>query len=422
MQYGYEKIDLQHVLLQDPCLETYDSDQEAPLPSAGAGSAHFSQSLLVQQSEPAAAHGSRVCLGNPPYQAGIDSTMMGNGKQSMHSPDASGTLTGPRGSGPCSDASDLTSTNPSDLPMNPHKRAKLGSAEPAQLTAMCHASAQPDPNLSTWSSSADVFAQQQGLPLTGGSLKGSLPGAMLFSGSLSPPSVARSHLVELPRQAVDKDSAPPYTPCTVLGLTAAQEALKAEQETQLAEALRRQENMVTAGYEMDDFGALHIPPGQYTRMLSMKVVFAQRWQREAQAAAPADVAPMSMKQLLLYEAVQLESEQALSGEGLLQHGDAQLPSQSGASAPIAHAKPLIKFKLSEVKNAMRKAELGGPEMSSTLSGNHASGASDARHTAWQVDQFSNTPLLNKLWAEYHIERCNLEFDDSYWSMLENLST
>ena len=408
-------------MLQDPCLETYDSDQEAPLLSASAGSGHFSESLLVQQTEPAAAPGKRFCLGLS-HRAGIDSTVLGSARQSMHSPDASATMTGPRGSGPCSDASDLTSSHPSHLPIHPHKRAKLGHAEPAQPTAVCHASAQhaPDPNFSTWTTSAKASAKQQGIPLAGGSLDGCLPGSILFSGSLSPPSVAWSHLEELPQQPAKKRSAPPYTPCIVPGLTAAQEAVKAEQETRLAGSLRRQEDMLTAGYEMDDFGGIQRPPGQYIRMLSMKVVFAQRWQ--AQAAASADAAPVSMKQLLLDEAVQLESQQALSGEGWLQHGGAHLHSQSGAGALMAHAKPSIRFELSEVKNAMRKAELGGPEMFSTSSGNHASSVSDARHTAWQVEQLSNTPLLNNLWVEYYIDRCNMEFDDSYWSMLENLST
>lgn len=409
-------------LLQDPCLETYDSDQEAPLLSAGAGSARFSQSLLVQQAKAAAAPGSRFSLGNRPHQAGIDSTVPGSVRQSLHSPDPSATLTGPRGSGICSDASDLTSSHPSDLPVHPHKRAKLGSADPAQLTARCHACAQPapDPNFSTWSTCAEVFAQQQGLPLPGGSLDGGLPEGMLFSGSLSSPSVARTPLVELPRQAVNKDNAPPYTTCIVPGLTAAQEAVKAEQETQLAETLCRQENMLVAGYEMDDFGALHIPRGQYTRMLSMKVVFAQRWQR--QAAASPDAAPMCKKQLLLDEAVQPERGQALSGEGLPQHGAVQLPGQSSAGALMPHAKSPIRFKLAEVKNAMRRAELAGPEKLSTSSSNHASSASDARHTAWQVEQLSNTPLLNNLWVEYYIDKCNTEFDNSYWSILENLST
>lgn len=403
-------------------METYDSDQEAPLLSAGAGSAHFRQSLLVQQAEPAAAPSSHFRHGNLPHQAGIDSTVLGSARQSMHSPDPSATLTGPRGSGLCSDASDLTSSHPSDLPIHPHKRAKLGSAEPAQLTAVCHASAQPapDPNFSTWSTSAEVLAQQQGLPLAGGSLDGGLPRTMLFSGSLSPPSLAERQHVKLPRQAANKADAPPYTTCIVPGLTAAQEAVKAEQETQLAETLRRQENMVVAGYE-DDFGALHIPRGQYKRMLSMKVVFARRWQREAQAASP-DAAPRCKKRLLLDGGVQPEGEQALSGEGLPQHGAVQLPSQSNAGAPMPHAKSPIRFKLSEVKNAMRRAELAGPEKLSTSSSNHASSASDARHTAWQVEQLSNTPLLNNLWVEYYIDKCNMEFDSSYWSMLENLCT
>ena len=404
-------------------METYDSDQETPLLSAAAGSGHFSESLLVQQTEPAAVPGKHFSFGNLPHQAGIDSTVLGSARQSMHSPDASATLTGPRGSGPCSDASDLTSSHPSDLPIHPHKRAKLGHAEPAQPTAVCHASAQhaPDPNFLTWKTSAEAFASQQGIPLGEGSLNGCLPGSFLFPGSLSPPSVAQAHLEEVPQQAGEKARAPrAYTPCILPGLTPAQQAVKAEQETRLAETLRRQEDMLTAGYEMDNFGEIQIPPGQYTRVLSMKVVFAQRWQ--AQAAASADAAPMSMKQLLLDEAVQVESEQALSGEGLLQHGDVQLPSLSGAGALMAHAKLPLRFELSEVKNAMRKAELGRPEMSSTSSGNHASSASDARHTAWQVEQLSNTPLLNNLWIEYYIDRCNMEFDDSYWSMLENLST
>lgn len=405
------------MLLQDPCLETYDSNEDDPFASAGAGSAHFSHSLLGQQAAPAAAPAKFCSLGNLPHEAGIDSIMLGSAGPSMHSPDASMTLTGRNGSGPCSDASDLTSSHPSDLPIHPHKRIKLSSVQPAQVTAGCHASAQhaPHPDFSTWSTTAEAFAQTQGLSGAGGSLVGRLPGDALFPGSLSPPSVGQHPLGKLTQQAGDRGTAPSYTPCIIPGLNAAQEAVKAEKEAQLAERLRRQANMFVAGYEMDDFGELQLPRGQYTRMLSMKVVFAQRWQHEAQAAQ------LSMKQLL-DETVQLECEQALCGDDLLHHGGAQLPSQLGAGAPVADAKPPIRFKLSEVKNAMRKAESSGPETSSTSSGKPAPTASDFKHAAWQVEQLSNTPLLNNLWVEYHIDKCNTEFDDSYWSMLENLST
>ena len=415
-------------------METYDSDQDAPFASAGADSAaHFTQSLLVQPAAPAQAPAKFCSLGNLPHQADIDSIMLGSAGLSMHSPDASATLTGRKGSGPCSDASDLTSSHPSDLPIHPHKRVKLSGVQPAQVAAGCHASAQhaPHPDFSTWSTTAEAFAQTQGLPGAVGSLAGCLPGNVLFPGSLSPPSVRQHRLGKLTQQAGDGiGTAPAYTPCIVPGLTAAQEVVKAEQEAQLAEALRRQENMFVAGYVMDDFGELQLPHGQYTRMLSMKVVFAQCWQHEAQAAAPvpaaataaaATAAPLSMKQLM-DETVQLECEQALCEDGLLHQGGAQLPSQLGAGVPAADAKAPIRFKLSEVKNAMRKAESSGPETSSTSSGRLASTASDVRHAAWQVEQLSNTPLLNNLWVEHHIDRCNTEFDDSYWSMLENLST
>ncbi|KAL3139818.1 hypothetical protein ABBQ38_004116 [Trebouxia sp. C0009 RCD-2024] len=393
----------------DPCLETYDSDQDAPFESAGMGSAQLSQSLLGHQAAPAP--GTYHPFGTSSYQAGIDATMLRSGRQSVHSPDVSATLTG---SGPCSDASDLTSSHLSDLPKRHPKRIKLGSTQAAQATDMRHASVQHalDPNPDAWSSAAEAVAQQQprqqNLPPAWGS-PGLPPRAVLFPASLSP----QVPLEKLPRQAVDQGDGPPYIACVVPGLTAAQELVKAEQEAQLAEQLRRQQNMFVAGYEMDDFGGLQLPRSKYTPVLPMKIVFAQRWQREAQATMPAGAASLSAKQ---HDVVQLGRQQALDRA---QPGAAALHGQSGAYA--THAKLPLRFKLAEVKNAMRKAEQGGPEMSTTSGGICTPTASELRHTAWQVDQLSNTPILNNLWVEYYIDRFDKDFDDSYWSMLENLS-
>ena len=398
-------------------METYDSDADAPFASAGPGSAQLSQNLLVQPA--AAAPGQYCSLSNLHRQAGIDATLLASGRQCRHSPDASATFTGP-----CSDASDLTSSHPLDLPMHPYKRIKLGSAQPAQLTAGCHASMQhaPDPNLTTWSPVAEAFAQQpgrQGLPSAGRGSDSDPPRGVLFPASLSPPSAAQVDPEQHSWQAADNGSAPPYVPCAVPGLTTVQELVKAQQETQLAEALHCQQNMLVGGYEMDHLGGLQLPHGKYTRMISMKIVFAQRWRHDAQSATVAAAAPLSLKQLLLDPAVQLECEQALSGNGVLQQDAVQLASQS--RAPTASAKLPIRFKLAEVKNAMRKAELSAPEMSSTSCGNHTLTASDVKHTAWQLEQLSNTPVLNNPWVEHYVDRVNIQFDESYWSMLENLS-
>lgn len=395
---------------QDPCLETYDSDQDAPLASAGVGFPQLNQSLLDHQS--AAAPGKYHPLGNPSHQAGPDATVLLGGRHSMHSPDVSATFTG---SGLCSDASDLTSNHLSDIPNHHHhhhKRIKIGGTQAAQATEVRHTSVQyaPDPNLNAWSGGAEAVVQQpqqQCLPSAGWG--GPPSRGEPFPARLSPQVLPE----QLLRQAVDSGNECAYMACVVPGLTAAQELVKAEQETQLAEKLRRQQNMFVGGYEMDDFAGLHLPQGKYTRMLSMKLVFAKRWRREAQTAVPVGAASLSGKQLLSVDGVQLEREHALDGD---QPGAAQLPGQSGA-----HAKLPIRFKLAEVKNAMRKAELGGPEMPTTSSSIHTPTASELRHTAWQVDQLSNTPLLNNLWVEYYIDRFNKDFDESYWSMLENFS-
>lgn len=403
--------------MQDPCLETYDSDLDPVFASPGIGpnSAQLSQSLLQQAATAAPGRGQS----HPRHQARA-ATALENERQRTHSPDSSATLTG---SGLCSDASDLTSSHPSDLPRHHHKRIKLSSTQPAQLAVVQHASAQcaPDPNLDPLSTAAEVGMQ---LPKQHG-LGPSAPVSQAPDGNaLFPPSFPLSASAPrrrdkvLQEQAPEDSKAPPYVPCLVAGLTQAQQHVKAEEEQQLAEALRRQQNMFKAGYEMDDFGGVCLPHSKYTRTLSMKVVFAQRWQHEAQAArAPADAAQLSMKQLLLDEAVQLENEQALVGEVV--PSATQVPGQ--CAIPAAHAKLPMRFKLSEAKNAMRKAELGGPEMSSTSSGNQTPTGSDNRHTAWQVGQLQHTPLLNNAWVEYYIDRFNTDFDSSYWSMLEHLS-
>ena len=396
-------------------METYDSDLDPVFASAGIGpsSAQLSQSL---QQQAAAAPGRGHV--HPRHRASI-ATALGNDKQGTDSPDSSATLTG---SGLCSDASDLTSSHPSDLPKHHHKRIKLSSAKPAHFAIVQHASAQraPDPNvdpLGTASDAATQLPSQQGLGTS------TFVSPAPYGNALFPPSLPLSACVprrrgKVLRQAPEDSKAPPYIPCVVPGLTQAQQDVKEEEERQLAEALRRQQNMFKAGYEMDDFGGVCLPHSKYTCTLSMKVVFAQRWQREAQAAkAPADAAQRSMKQLLLDDAVHLESEQALIGDVL----PSATPILGQSAMPVQHAKLPIRFKLSEVKNAMRKAELGGPELSSTSSGNHSPAGSDDRHTAWQVGQLQNTPLLNNAWVEYYIDRFNTDFDSSYWSMLEQLS-
>ena len=374
-------------------------------------SARLSQSLL-QQAAAATAAGpgrSRSQLSHTAQHAAVV-MKLGSDRLCTYSPDSSATLTG---SGPCSDASDLTSSHPSDLPKQHHKRIKLGSTPGAQLAISQHAPAQcaPDPNLEPLAGAGEGTAQRPG--------QQGLHGAALHSHQPSDSALlpTSSTAVQLQGQAVEDSEAPPYVPCVIPGLSSEQQRAKAQEEQQLAEALRRQQSVMVAGYEMDASGRLRVPSKKkYTRTMSMKAVFVQRWKHQAQAAKPpADATQLSMKQLLLDEAIQLELEQALPGNATLQHGAVQVPGTSGI------AKLPMRFKLSEVKNAMRKAELGGPELSSTSSGNHTPTASDDRHTAWQVQQLSNAPLLNNAWVEFYIDRFNADFDISYWSMLEHLS-
>ena len=402
----------------DPCLENYDSDQDAAFGSAAAAgpqSGRLNHTLLHQEAA---------------------ASMPADDRQ--HSPDSSATLTG---SGPCSDASDLTSSHPSDLPKHHHKRIKLGSTQSAQQESVRHASAQyaPDPNALPLGSVGAASAQlrdQAGVQLPELSCFGTgQAGAdtevhrcnVLFQPALSPPDRLQAgpgHPARCPQQDPPLSThAPHYVPCVIPGLAPSHQLIKEQEEKELAQALRRQQNVYSAGYEMDALGAVRLPFGQYKRMISMKVVFAQRWQQKAQAAAMANAAHLSMKQLLLDEAVQLEVEQAPSGgqgsEDRLQQGALQMPMHP---EQVYKAPAKLPVRLSNLKNAMRKAELSGPELStSTASGNLGSSAVDANHIAWQVEQLRNTSLLNDTWVEYYIDRFNLEFDTSYWSMLEHLS-
>ncbi|DBA67221.1 TPA: hypothetical protein ACH3X2_001531 [Trebouxia sp. C0005] len=141
----------------DPCLERYDSDQDAALGSAaaaaGPSSARLSQTLLQQG---ATASGRRS---HPSFPSVAATSPSMPAHERHHSPDSSATLSG---SGPCSDASDLTSSHPSNLPK--HKRMKLGSAQPSQPDSLRHAAAQlaPDPNLLESGSVEEAPAQRQG--------------------------------------------------------------------------------------------------------------------------------------------------------------------------------------------------------------------------------------------------------------------
>lgn len=437
----HNKLDVHADVVQamqvDPCLETYDSDQDAGLGSAGADptSERLSQALLQQA---ATASGRRSHLSSAARQA--DSASMPAIDQ--HSPDSSATLTG---SGPCSDASDLTSSHPSDHPKHHHKRLKLGSTQSAQRNSLRHPAAQcaPDPNLAetpTLEEASALLQGQQGVQLSDVNPFGAVQAGtdnqlrechVLFQPTLSPPQNPqrlqdRDHPVTCPQWQVPVGNlAPAYVPCVVPGLTPSQQLVKEQEEEELAQALRRQQNVYTAGYEMDDFGAVRLPTGQYKHVVSMKVVFAQRWQREAKAAAPANAAQLSMKQLLLDEAVQPEVELAsnvATAECRLPQGALQKPLQPERQLMAAPANAKLPIRLSNLKNAMRKAELGGPELSSsTSSGNHGQNSADDKHLAWQVGQLSNTPLLNNVWVEYYVDRFNTDFDSSYWSMLDSLS-
>ena len=353
----------------------------------------------------------------------------------QHSPDSSATLTG---SGRCSDASDLTSSHPSNLPKHQHKRIKLGSTQPAQHDLAHHASAQcpPDPNLMPDGCNHDAeesqMPSQQGVqsvhhPMrnfqhaaTDSQLKGC---HVLFQPALSPMSGHRPqddvlHPIDCNSLPANQH-APAYTRCMISGLTPAEQLLKDKEERELAQQLRHQQDMYTSGYTVDSFGAAQLPAGQYERVISMKQVFAQRWQRNA---VTADVMP-SMK-FLLTEAVELAPTAApvhQSTEVRLQENSMQSLQDPGQTDASRH-NGKMPVRLSNLKNAMRKAELSGAEMSSSMtSSNVASCGPNDWHTAWQVGQLCNTPQLNDAWVEYYVDRFNTEFDNSYWSMLELLS-
>ena len=412
----------------DPCLERYDSHQDAALGSAaaasGPSSARLSQTLLQQ----GATASGRCSHPSVPSVAANSPSMPADERH--HSPDSSATLSG---SGPCSDASDLTSSHPSNLPKHQHKRMKLGSAQPSRPDSLRHAAAQyaPDPNLMELGSAEEAPAQRQGqqglhLPelnafgMTQAGADGQLHDChVLFQPTLSPPAQPAQGLHGHPNRCQElpiSTQAPAYVSCVVPGLTPSQQLVKDREEQELVQALRRQHTLYKAGYELDDNGSVQLPRGQYKHMVSMKVVFAQRWQHKARTAH------LSMKQLLLDPAIQLEVEQAsgvLPAEGRLPQGALQVAAQSEQPA-VPHAK--VPIRLANLKNAMRKAELSGPELSSsTSSGIHVAEAADNRHIAWQVGQLSNTPLLNNVWVEHYVDKFNTEFDSSYWAMLEHLS-
>ena len=411
----------------DPCLDRYDSKQDAALGSAaaaGPSSARLSQTLLQQG---ATASGRRSHPSFPSVAANSPSMPPAD---RHHTPDSSATLSA---SGPCSDASDLTSSHPSNLPKHQHKRMKLSSAQPSRPDSVWHAAAQyaPDPNLMELGTVEEAPAQRQGqqglqLPelnafaMTQAGADGQLHDChVLFQPVLSPPAQPAQGLHGHPDRCQElpiSTQAPTYVPCVVPGLTPRQQLVKDREEQELVQALRRQHLLYKAGYELDDNGSVQLPRGQYKHMVSMKVVFAQRWQHKARTAQ------LSMKQLLLDPAIQLEVEQAsgvLPAEARLPQGSWQVSAQPEQPA-VPHAK--VPIRLANLKNAMRKAELSGPELSSsTSSGIHVAEAADNGHVAWQVGQLSNTPLLNSVWVEHYVDKFNTEFDSSYWAMLEYLS-
>ncbi len=305
---------------------------------------------------------------------------------------------------------------------------KLGNAQPSQPDSLHHAAAQyaPDPNLMDLISVEEAPDQRQGqqglnaFGMTQAGADGQLHDChVLFQPALSPPAQPAQGLHGHPDSCQElpiTTQAPVYVSCVVPGLTPSQQLVKDREEQELVQALQRQHPLYKAGYELDDNGSVQPPRGQYKHMVSMKVVFAQRWQHKARSAH------LSMKQLLLDPAIQLEVEQApgvLPAEGRLPQGALQVAAQPEQPA-LPHAK--VPIRLANLKNAMRKAELSGPELSSsTSSGIHVAEALDSGHVAWQVGQLSNAPLLNNVWVEHYVDKFNTEFDSSYWAMLEYLS-
>ena len=185
---------------------------------------------------------------------------------SQHSPDSSATLTG---SGRCSDASDLTSSHPSNLPKHQHKRIKLGSIQHAQHELAHHASAQcpPDPNLMLVGSH-DVedapMLSQQAVQSWDHPMRQLQHAAMdsqlhdchvLFQPTLSPLTAHRPqnkvlHPIDC-NSLPAKQHAPAYTPCMISGLTPAKQLLKDREEEELAQQLRQQQDIYTSGYTVD---------------------------------------------------------------------------------------------------------------------------------------------------------------------------
>lgn len=426
----------QDVLLKGPGLAGFAAESVL-LAQPQQGAAYGSAAIKSATPRPALAH--QVASGRQQVHAAQQATTPRQKSSHRHSPDSSATLTG---SGRCSDASDLTSSHPSDLRKHQHKRIKLANAQPAaqQPEAIHHASAQcpPDPNLAQLDGldlqpaqlmqrqavSGDHPAQQRH-----SAAEDQIQGChVLFQPTLSPPGArTRQGSVVQPvavPAAPNIQQAPAYVQCTIAGLTPAQQSIKDREEQQLSQRLRHQQNMYTAGYQVDQLGAVQVPAGPYRRVISMKQVFAQRWQVEASAAQVADDA-IPMQQLLLDGAVQLEKAPGQGAANLIEtmSPDVSMQGPLNSEQPTAsRGTSKLPIRLSNLKNAMRKAELGCPEVSSsTSSGMIGSGVRDDRHIVWQVGQLCNTPRLNDAWVEYYVDRFNVDFDSSYWSMLELLS-
>lgn len=378
-------------------------------------------------------------------QAPAVSALLSPSPQKQHSPDSSATVTGE----PCSDASDLTSSHHGNLHIQKqHKRARLTAPEAAQ-----QAGEQPAQQRPVHSSSA---AHGQGSGSHGGMQNQpdsarQAPTSLLCQGSSTCEprehqqpgcSMPLLHSTAPGQQSHSRPDcydqrqpgagsqcvAPAYTPYHVPGLTPRQQAVKDQEDQELAQALRQQQNVFRVGYEVDEFGVLQLPQQSRPRAVSMKFVFAQRWQHQTPGPATAQGAQLSMQQLLLEDGDALETQEpsAVMAEPMLEdqqvngsHAEYDLQM---TSVPVAGTKLPMRFQLSQAKQAMRKAESGSPKISCTMSSASQNiHLQDGRHTAWQLEQLANSCVVNDPFVEQYIDKQNESFDGLYWSMLESLA-
>lgn len=403
------------LLLQvDEGMETYDSDPQ----------------LAAEQAAPTAC--GMFTLTNGVLQ---QAPAVSASPDKQYSPDSSATVTG----GPCSDASDLTSSHHGHVhTQKQHKRVKLtvpdGAQQPAQHAAQHHhihvsAAGQPQPPADDLGTAAlpamhldqygPGFSQQTCHQLPGSGLP--ILEDLRHNRQQHPNhSRHRFEHAQHSSEAISERVAPAYTPYHIPGLTAQQQAVKDLEDQELAQALRQQQNVYQVGYDVDEFGTVQLPRHPHARVVPMKHVFAQRWQQQQQQAAQ-----LSLSRLLLSDATVLEGQGPFAANGPMPDhqlaGMGQPEDCLQTSVPAAQAKLPLRFQLSQAKQAMRKAESGSPNISCTMSnGPERSELQDGNFTAWQMEQLATSSAIHDPFVEQYIDGLNASFDTSYWSMLEHL--